>query len=638
MHKTIAIIGHVDHGKTALVKALTGANTDRLKEEVRRGLSIVLGFASLQTPGGWLHFIDAPGHADFVQTAASGLSGADAVLLAIAADEGPSQQTLEHLKLAQLFGIKDAVVALTKSDLVTPNSASVELSTISEFLAAHGFRSPEIVACSSLTMEGIDTLTRALQQLATTQRECPSPDDVFLPIDRVFSIDGAGTVVTGTLLGGTLKTNEPVLLQPSETACTVRGLQIAGVSTPQASAGARVAVNLRGVKAEDIQRGDVLYGSGNARASRLFDVAMDAAVKCARAPAHMEQVSVLHGTRNSPARVRLFPNPDPDIVIAQLEFQTPQIGFAGQRFVIRRPALSETVTGGSVLDPNAVAFKRNKALHADVLRAATKGEVQAIAEALSERDGGRVDLPALSLLSRAPIDDFADALEPDFKLVEDSIALSKAHIGALQSRLIEILTNHHRARPFRPQAPSLRTIPEFKRTPSDLLEHAVNALVEENIAERRLDGFAMVAHDPNQNLSDPQRVVYESALEHLRQSGLKADLSFTEGVTQQEQADLLELMLWNQHAVRLYNHALKQTLVLHSDAIKHAETALRSAFPADQPFKTGEAREALATNRKTIVPLLELFDTRGITVRDGNLRVLKTHQDREGACDPQDAA
>lgn len=638
MHKTIAIIGHVDHGKTALVQALTGTNTDRLEEEVRRGLSIVLGFASLQTPDVWLHFIDAPGHADFVQTAASGLSGADAVLLAIASDEGPSQQTLEHLKLAELFGIRDAVVALTKSDLAASNSASVEPSTICELLAAHGFRSPEIVACSSRTLDGIDTLARSLRQLATTHRDCPSPDQVFLPIDRVFSIDGAGTVVTGTLLGGTLKTDAPVILKPGETACTVRGLQIAGVSTPQVSAGARVAVNLRGVKAEDIKRGDVLCRGGNARPSRLFDVAIDAAMMGVRALSHMEQVTVLHGTRNSPARVRLLPNPDQDIVVAQLEFQTPQIGFAGQRFVIRRPALSQTVTGGSVLDPNAVAFKRNKALHASVLRGAAKGEVQAIAEALSERDGGRLDLSSVSFLSRAPIDNCADALAPDFKLVEDSIALSKAHIDALQSRLIETLTTHHRARPLRPQAPLPHALSELKRTPSDLLEHAVNALVEENIAEWRLDGIAMVAHDPNQNLSDPQRSVYESTLEHLRQSGLKPDLSFGAGVTQDEQVDLIELMLWKQHAVRLYNHALKQTLVLHTDTITQAETALREAFPAEQPFKTGEAREVLATNRKTIVPLLELFDARGTTVRDGNLRILKAHQDREGACDPQDAA
>ena len=228
-------------------------------------------------------------------------------------------------------------------------------------------------------------------------------------------------------------------------------------------------------------------------------------------------------------------------------------------------------------------------------------------------------------------------MAPDFKLAEDSIALSKAHIDALQSRLIETLTTHHRARPLRPQAPLPHALSELKRTPSDLLEHAVNALVEENIAEWRLDGIAMVAHDPNQNLSDPQRSVYESTLEHLRQSGLKPDLSFGAGVTQDEQVDLIELMLWKQHAVRLYNHALKQTLVLHTDTITQAETALREAFPAEQPFKTGEAREVLATNRKTIVPLLELFDARGTTVRDGNLRILKAHQDREGACDPQDA-
>ena len=271
MHKTVAVVGHVDHGKTSLVKALTGTDTDRLDEERKRGLSIVLGFANLQTPEGWLHFVDTPGHADFIQTAAQGLSGADAILLVVDSSEGPSVQTHEHLKLAHLFGIRDAVIALSKSDFNHQTPSIDHTDAIADLLRIHGFKASAIVTCSSQTMDGIDCLKTALRDLLTRVRSRRSPENVFLPIDRIFTAEGAGTVVTGTLLGGDLGVDTPLLIQPTKTACSVRAIQVAGQSADNATAGTRVAVNLRGIKAQKINKGDVLCAPGQEQTSRLFE-------------------------------------------------------------------------------------------------------------------------------------------------------------------------------------------------------------------------------------------------------------------------------------------------------------------------------------------------------------------------------
>ena len=626
MHKTVAVIGHVDHGKTALVKALTGTNTDRLEEERKRGLSIVLGFASQPFSEGLLHFIDTPGHSDFIQTAAMGLSGADAVLLVVDSIEGPSHQTVEHLKLAQLFGIRDVVVALSKTDLDRHSSNGNLADEITELLREYGVATPSIIACSSQTMEGIDDLTSALHGLLNSKRPHQSPERAFLPIDRVFSAEGVGTVVTGTLLGSSLSVDDEVIAQPTETTCSVRGLQIAGRPAENATPGARVAVNVRGIKSQNIRKGDVLCASSLVKPARLFDVVLHAPTGGVRAIAHMEAVTVLYGTQHSPARVRVLAKDNQDAIIGQLEFETDQIGYSGQRFVIRRPASFETVCGGYILDAQATLAKRKKKQHVSVLQAADKEDIIQIAKAIAERDNGSVALPLLSRLGRRNVDECILAIAPEFIMGANEIAYSVEQIQTVKAQLIETLKAFHQDRPLRPHAPLPSTNVTFNQTPKGLLHHAIQSLIDENEIEARLDGIAIVGHDPIENLRSTQREIYDGALEQLRRTCLMPDLLLDSNSSDPEHCDLLDLMVWKGAAVRLYNHALNQTVILHSDAIEGAIASLQRAFPAEQVFKTGEARAALSTNRKTIVPLLEHLDVRGITRRDGNFRVIKPAQ------------
>ncbi|NQY38924.1 MAG: selenocysteine-specific translation elongation factor [Henriciella sp.] len=629
MHKTIAVIGHVDHGKTALVKALTGTDTDRLEEERKRGLSIVLGFANQQASEGWLHFIDTPGHADFIQTAAAGLSGADAILLVVDSSEGPSHQTVEHLKLAKLFGIRDAVVAFSKSDIDHNASSENTPRAIAELLREHGFDASPIIRCSSRTMEGIDRLAAALKDLFGSEGQSSSPDRAFLPIDRAFSAEGAGTIVTGTLLGGELSLDDAVTIQPMETACSVRGLQIAGQTAEKATVGARVAVNLRGIKSQDIRRGDVLCAPGQGQPSCLFDVMINAPDEGTRRLSHMESVTVLHGTRRSPARVRILGTSEQDATIAQLEFENDQIGFVGQRFILRRPASSQTICGGQVLDAEAVLAKRNKELYVAVLRAAANSDVLAIAKGISERDQGSVDLALLSRLARKTIDNCSAIIRRDFIIDGARIAHSIAEIDSVKARLVETMRAFHKDRPLRPHAPSPGSSAAFKHVPRELLIYAVRSLVDKNEIEERLDGMSIVGHDPNEHLGPAQRELYQDAIEQLRRTSLMPELLLDPTSLEIEHADLIDLMVWNGEAVRLYNHALSQTVILQSEVVAGAITSLQRAFPGGQTFKTGEARAALSTNRKTIVPLLEHLDAQGITIRDGNVRVIKVAETRE---------
>ncbi|MEL7539275.1 MAG: GTP-binding protein, partial [Pseudomonadota bacterium] len=318
-HATVAVIGHVDHGKTILVKALTGVDTDTLQEEKQRGLSITLGFAHLAHGSGQIHLIDTPGHADFIRMTASGISGADAVLLVISAMDGVQPQTLEHIRLAQYFGIRNVTVALTKSDLTQARNVDALQAEIESILDAHAFTHVAIIACSSVTGAGLENVVAALSSAFEYKHQRPDLKGFFLPIDRVFSAPGAGTIVTGTLLGAGVTVGDDVVLEPQHLTATIRGIQIAGASQDQAEPGARVALNLRGIDAGALTKGDVLCAPGAFQTGLRFDVSLR---PCSDVK-HMEQVKVLLGTGHCAARLRLYPSKPDQSVYGQLEFKTP---------------------------------------------------------------------------------------------------------------------------------------------------------------------------------------------------------------------------------------------------------------------------------------------------------------------------
>ncbi len=344
---TLGTAGHVDHGKTSLVAALTGVDTDRLPEERARGLTIVLGYAPLVLPSGRrCSVVDVPGHERFVRTMVSGASGIDAFLLVVAADDGVMPQTLEHLEVLRGLGVEDGVVAITKTDAADPAGAAEQ---VAELLPGR-----EVVACSARTGAGMDPLRAALDRLAARLpgRAGEAAAGPRLHVDRAFSVAGRGTVVTGTLWTGALQTGDALELLPAGRTVRVRGLQVHDLDVRHAEAGQRVAVNVNGVRARDVERGDVLAAPGALSPASVLDCAL--VLRDAR---HGERVHVHHGTREAPGRLVALGED-----LWQLRLDRPLLAADGDRLVIRRSSPAGTLGGGTVLDAAALRHGRKEAI------------------------------------------------------------------------------------------------------------------------------------------------------------------------------------------------------------------------------------------------------------------------------------
>ena len=335
---TLGTAGHIDHGKTALIRALTGVNTDRLPEERARGISIELGYASLALPSGRrLSVVDVPGHERFVRTMVAGASGIDLFLMTIAADDGVMPQTREHAAVLQALGVNTGVVAVTKSDLADPDLALLEASEL--------FPDAEAVAVSARTGAGLDELRAALERAAgaiASRAEAEAP--ARLHVDRVFTIRGAGTVVTGTLWSGQIGRGDELEVLPQDRHVRVRGVQIHDQPVDRAAAGQRVAVNLTGTAVDELERGDVLVsGGGGVRPTYRVDAELEFAD---REPEHGERVQIHHGTREAPARIAWLGGR-----FWQVRLEQPIVPATGDRLVVRQIAPPDTLGGGRVLDP-----------------------------------------------------------------------------------------------------------------------------------------------------------------------------------------------------------------------------------------------------------------------------------------------
>jgi selenocysteine-specific elongation factor len=334
---TLGTAGHIDHGKTALVGALTGTDTDRLPEEQARGISIALGYAQLQVPSGRvLSVIDVPGHERFVRTMVAGATGIDLFLMVIAADDGVMPQTFEHATVLKALAVEHGVVAVTKADIADPRDAAAQ--------ARELLPGCEVVACSARTGEGVEDLRAALDRVAAA---CPSralaAGGVVLHIDRVFTLTGQGTIVTGTLWSGTLARGDTLALLPRDIAVRVRGLEVHNEPREHARAGQRVAVNLTGVRSRELQRGDVLAAPGLLAET----LTLDCSLQLGEAQ-HNTQVHVHHGTREVPGRIAAL-----DEDLWQLRLERPVFAADGDRVVVRRPSPPATLGGGIVLDAHA---------------------------------------------------------------------------------------------------------------------------------------------------------------------------------------------------------------------------------------------------------------------------------------------
>ena len=627
---SLAVIGHVNHGKTALVRALTGIETDRLPEEKARGLSITTGFAWRDYPGASIDFLDAPGHEDFIRAMVMATAGARAVLLVVSATEGFGRQTHEHLRIAGLLGLTTGVIAVSKADLAPQDAWPDIEAQVRAALAGTVLAAEPLVFCAATTGAGLDRLSSEIAGLVARSPLPAPPPGAWLPLDRVFSLAGAGAVATGSLQGGSLAMGQETRLLPSGRRISLRQLQVHGQPVVLAQPGGRVAAALRGVSAAEIKPGEVLCAPGLFEASRLIDVEITLSPDSARPLKSNDELRVMWGARQDMASLRLMDGPaiaPGGRGLAQMRFAQPVIAHTGLRAILRRPSPAETIGGALVLDPVAPPLRaRTLEARRDLLAAAAGGRLQAIADQLAHSGNGVLSLVDLARLARRPLAGLEADLKASFKPMGEGLMAAPQALAQARQAYLDHLAEAHGRQPTRPGLPLGSVRSGLSNLPPALVAHVERALALTGDIRLEVGLVALRGHDPLAALS-PQALSRLGQIEaEVRAGGLSPpDIRALEGQTPEDPA-LVTLLIDTGRLVSLYNHALRQTLTFHAEAFDQAVADLRAAFPPPTLFTTGQARAALNTSRKFIVPVLELLDRRGDTVRQGDQRHLTSRE------------
>jgi selenocysteine-specific elongation factor len=640
----VGTAGHIDHGKTALVKALTGIDTDRLAEEKRRGITIELGFAHLALPdGSAAGVVDVPGHERFVRAMAAGAGGIDLVVLVVAADEGVMPQTREHLDICRLLGVPRGLVAVTKSDLL-PDLGPGWLPLLEGEIraAAKGtfLEGCPIVPCSSRTGEGLEALRAAIGALAAEVPERPADGPAYLPIDRAFSLKGFGTVVTGTLLSGTLVEGERAALvppSPSLGELRVRSLQVHGAPTPRALAGQRTAVNLPGVEAQAIARGQALCRPGEIPPSRLLDAEVSLLGVAPRPLRHRGRLLLHVGTAQVPAEVALLDRAElapGATAFAQLRLEEPVAALPGQRFILRGFSAIEgrgrTLAGGRVL---AIAARRRRRGRPEELAqlailAGPDPDARLAAVLAMAGPGG---LAADQLVGRTALSPKAvqaglerlGARGAALLFDRDRRAWVAGEVGrALSARLRAALEAFHRQKPL---AAGMGKEELRGRLPPvvdpRLYQRLLAQLAQEGALAVEGDLVRAAGHRAASGGSGGA-ALKARVLEVLRQGALAppgiAELPGALGASPADVAAVLKLLAAEGAAVRV-----SPEIYFEAGAVAGLREKLLAFLRARQGITTQEFKELVGATRKHVIPLAEYFDREKVTLRVGEKRVLR---------------
>jgi len=598
--------GHIDHGKTALIRALTGIDTDRLEEEKRRGISIDLGFAHLELAGGLrLGFVDVPGHERFVKNMLAGVAGIDLVLLVVAADESIKPQTREHFDICRLLGIPRGIVALTKSDLVDAETLALARMEVEEFVAGSFLEGAPVVAVSSTAGSGLDELRERLAEVAADVPPKDSSQFFRLPIDRSFSLRGFGTVVTGTLISGSVGRDQEVEVHPGGRRLRVRSVQVHGRSEDLALAGQRTALNLAAVDPSELARGMVLSEPGRFKPTREVDCRLEllpsAKTLKNRAPVHFHA-----GTAEIEAEVRwLGPG------YARLILREPCLLLPGDRFIIRKFSPVVTIGGGVILDNGGHRYRRKEKAEARLRILSEGSPADRIALLVRESEFG-ISIP--DLIARTG----GEVPHPDTALVlEGSPAwlVDRAWLEGASARLTDALRAFHRANPLLPGMPKeeLRSglLPGSPPFLLDALLARTDGAVQQGETVRLVTHRIVLKQDEDQALA-----VIEEA---FAGAGLKvpfvSEVLAKSGVEQARARSLLQILLRQKQLIRV-----TEELVFHSSAVQ--ELRGRLAERKGHRFSVPDFKNWTGVSRKYAIPLLEYLDRERVTRREGDQRVV----------------
>ena len=628
-YRIVGTAGHIDHGKSALVRALTGTDPDRLQEERERGITIDLGFAHLQLEGGpRVGFIDVPGHERFVKNMLAGIGGIDAVLLVVAADESVMPQTREHLAICELLGVDSGVAAITKCDLVDDEIAELVELEVRDLLAGSRLAAAPIVRTSAETGGGLDDLRAQLASALGDSAARPQHPLVRLPIDRVFTVHGFGTVVTGTLLSGRIGAGDKLALLPQGTRVTVRGVQVYGETVQTAAAGQRTAVNLQGVETSAAVRGDLLVTPGSLAATYMIDARLDLL------PEHdleqLQRVRFHHGAIETLCRVAILGAdaiPPGGSGLVQLRLETPYACAPGDRFVVRRYSPMLTIGGGTVLDNLPGKHRRSDTTATTLLveleDATLEDRVATLAAAAATHAVDEEHLRQRTFATAADLGKAASSLAGAGRLLVAQeaplVAIDTAAVGPLEEIIIEAVRRQNEDHPLEAGLPKSAVTAAL---PRDLPEIIVDVIVDRLLAAGRLGGgsAALSLPDHDVTLDDSQSRIRTALLDAYEKAGWappSIDEAFTQlDVGEHEGEAVFRLMLRQGDLVRL-----RDDLVFSAARLEALVDEMARRYSPGELFGVADFKDWTGVSRKHAIPLLEFLDQRRITRRQGDQRV-----------------
>ncbi len=616
----VGTAGHIDHGKTSLVGALTGIDTDRLAEEKRRGITIDLGFAHLQlTPELRLGFVDVPGHERFVKNMLAGACGIDLLLFVVAADESVKPQTREHFDICRLLGVRSGVIALTKTDIADPEIAELTRLEVEELVAGTFLESAAIIPVSAVTGAGLPELRQALAKAASAIPAKDAAGYFRLPVDRAFSMRGFGTVVTGTLAAGSVARDGQVELQPSGRLLRVRGVQVHGQPAERAIAGQRTALNLADIEASELSRGMVLTEPGRFRPARSFDCRLQL-LPSARPLRHGAPVHFHAGTAEVEAEVRLFPparmlRPGAEAFVRIL-LREEQMLWPRQRFILRQFSPVITIAGGEILEANGRRYRRGESPDAR-LSVLGSGDWSAVLKLLVRE--APLGLSLADLIARTGLTPQELAIASGSTklrwLADGEWLTDPDQMEALRRKLLQAVSDFHSAQPLQPglgkadaKAAIAPGAPAFFF--DELIATSPELIADGTVIRRR--GRQVVLQQPEEDASERIEAAF-------RQAGLAVptvpEVLGASGIDAGRARAVLQILLRSGRLVRVTD-----TLIFHAAAIDRLKATIETR--RGQSLDVAGFKEMSGISRKYAIPLLEYFDRMKITKRTGDRRIV----------------
>ena len=619
---TFGTAGHIDHGKSSLVKALTAIDPDRLPEEKRRGMTIDLGFAWLQVSSGeMVGIVDVPGHEHFVRNVIPGLGGIDAALLVIAADDGWMPQTEEHLQILHLLGVKNGIVALTKIDLVDdPDWLELVETEIAEKLTMSSLKDAPIIRVSSKDGSGIQQLKEAIERLVTELVPRKDIGKPRLPVDRVFMMKGSGVIVTGTLSNGSLRTGDEVFTSPGGQTAHIRSIESYKRQVSRAQPGSRVALNLTGVKKSGIERGDIIM-TVDAKTSKVVNVELRTTPQLASPLKTNSELVFYFETRELLGRIIFFNVnvvPAAGVALAQVRFNGSISTYVGERFIIRRQSPAITIGGGIILDPLAVKFRIRDRDNTMALLERRKN-LELVELILTEVEKNkyceRKAFLESSFYAAKEITDCTKVLQQQGRLmITDTYIIDSNHWQCARRRLLESLSKHHKEYPLK-KGLSQSLLQSYIDLPKEAFSQMMASLIKEEQIARQEDLVYLYSHKPA--LTSDQNEMVSTIMQLIDKDSANPPKIWEVAEQIPGSDKVIHFMLQQNMLIELPDNIL-----LNKKRYQEIEGEVVNFLERQGEISIQDINSLFGFSRKYTIPLLSYLDIKGITRRKGNIRVL----------------